>query len=76
MMPSSLARRVPLQRRRDVARGEKRNKTMDVVCVCAPPNDLSSALHNVKHRRRAVGYSFEGFTNAGMSFPLAICLSM
>ena len=26
-------------------------------------------------RRRAMAYSFEGFTNAGMSFPLAICLS-
>lgn len=75
MMPSSLARRFPLQRRRDVARGQKRNKTMEVVCVRTAEWPLPT-LHDVKHRRRAVGYSFEGFTNAGMSYPLAICLSM
>lgn len=75
MMPSSLARRVPLQRRRDVARGVIYGKHLKM-SECAPPNDLSSTLHNVKHRRRAMAYSFEGFTNAGMSFPLSICLSM
>ena len=75
MMPSSLARRVPLQRRRDVARGVIYGKHL-MMSVCAPPNDLSSILHDVKLRRRAMAYSFEGFTYAGMSFPLAICLSM